>query len=78
MLDALGYLQSIYRNPMEPTSVRISAAVECFPFKDQQLIERLKETWTSALPPDFMRRIAIKGLLATLSCRQAALQTSMT
>ncbi len=87
-----GIWQSIYRNPMEPTSVRIRAAVECLPFKNPQLIERLKENvdqrgLTRAkpaapgiieLPPDFMRRIAIKGPLATLSCRQAALQTSMT
>ncbi len=30
---ALDHLQSIYRNPMEATSVRIRAAVECLPFE---------------------------------------------
>jgi hypothetical protein len=34
---ALSYLQSIYRNPMEPTSTRIRAAVEALPYENPRL-----------------------------------------
>jgi hypothetical protein len=36
-IEALEYLQSIYRNPMESTSVRIRAAVECLPYETPKL-----------------------------------------
>jgi len=33
-LNALSYLQSTYRNPMEPTSTRTRAAVEALPYEN--------------------------------------------
>jgi hypothetical protein len=36
-INALGYLQSIYRNPMELTGVRIRAAVEALPYENPRL-----------------------------------------
>src|SRR5262245_52098767 len=36
-ISALKYLQSIYRNPMEPTGVRIRAAVEALPYENPKL-----------------------------------------
>jgi hypothetical protein len=36
-LDAKSYLQSIYRNPMEETGVRMRAAIECLPFEKPKL-----------------------------------------
>jgi hypothetical protein len=35
--NALTYLQSIYRNPMEATSTRIRAAVEALPYENPRL-----------------------------------------
>src|SRR5262249_17224115 len=35
--NALTYLQSIYRNPMEATAVRIRAAVEALPYENPGL-----------------------------------------
>ena len=36
-VTALDYLQSIYRNPTEPTSTRIRAAVEALPYENPRL-----------------------------------------
>ena len=36
-ISALKYLQSIYRNPMEPTGVRIRAAIESLPYENPKL-----------------------------------------
>ena len=36
-IDALTYLRRIYRNPMEPTSVRIRCAVEALPYENPRL-----------------------------------------
>jgi hypothetical protein len=36
-IDALTYLRSIYRNPMETTSTRIRAAVEALPYENPRL-----------------------------------------
>jgi len=34
---SLPYLQSIYRNPMEPTTVRMRAAIECLPYENPKV-----------------------------------------
>jgi len=36
-ISALKYLQLIYRNPMEPTGVRIRAAIESLPYENPKL-----------------------------------------
>jgi hypothetical protein len=36
-IDALTYLRRIYRNPLEPTSVRIRCAVEALPYENPRL-----------------------------------------
>jgi len=36
-IRALGYLQSIYRDPLEATSARMRAAIECLPFENPKL-----------------------------------------
>ena len=36
-IRALGYLQSIYRDAMEATTVRMRAAIECLPFENPKL-----------------------------------------
>jgi hypothetical protein len=51
--DALSYLRSIYNDPLQPTSVRMRAAIECLPFEYPKLAAMAIVPWGG----DFPRRL---------------------
>jgi hypothetical protein len=51
-LNAVGLLQRIYRDPLQPWGVRMRAAVECLPFETPKL-----SATTVLDPEDFAKRL---------------------
>jgi hypothetical protein len=47
--DALRYLQSIYRNPMQSTGMRMRAAMAALPFEAPKLAVTTNAPWTDSL-----------------------------